>query len=462
MLAPLGALVVEGWPAAVGALLVQEAGLWLARRLAQQPRWSLVSGLFLAAYGLRVAIALPTHYVAKLGNGNGALFLDDYTNDLVAEWLGRIARGEALAIFPGHQHLLDGLYPYLLMGMYATLGYAPLVPKLLNAALAGLCVVLVYEIARDVFRPSVALIAGVVAAVLPSLVVWSVVTLKEPLALLLTLVSLRAVQQLIAAPAGRTTAPLVTLLAALAVTLDLRSTTAAIVLGVALVGLLGRRGLRTSAWQAGLGALALVVLVGGGLWTARSWATGRPPLAVVQDVGLQLRHRRAQEAASARSQIRDQHEVFSAEGTELPDAEAASDAAPFSVLGDVLDPLGYALLAPAPWQVHSLRELAASGEMPMWYALLAGALLAWRNQPRQRLFVGCLLLYGVASWLVLAASEGNLGNLLRHRMMLTPTLLVLGAAGLDWLWAQAIQVWPRLPLVQRARVGLGRALVGDS
>jgi hypothetical protein len=35
---------------------------------------------------------------------------------------------------------------------------------------------------------------------------------------------------------------------------------------------------------------------------------------------------------------------------------------------------------------------------------------------------------------VLAASEGNLGNLLRHRVMLAPTLLILGGAGLHWLW----------------------------
>jgi hypothetical protein len=202
----------------------------------------------------------------------------------------------------------------------------------------------------------------------------------------------------------------------------------------------------------------VVVVVGGGLWMARSWASGRPPLAVVEDVGLQLRHRRAQEAASARSQIREQRDVLTAQGKELPEAEVASDAAPFSLVADVVDPLGYALLAPAPWQVHNLRELAASGEMPIWYALLAGSLLAWRSQSRQRLFLVCLVLYGVASWLVLAASEGNLGNLLRHRIMLTPTVLVLGAAGLDWLWAQAVQVWPTLPLVQRARV----ALVGDS
>src|ERR1700716_1036267 len=35
VLAPLGALLVEGWPALVVALIVQEGGLWLATRLVE-------------------------------------------------------------------------------------------------------------------------------------------------------------------------------------------------------------------------------------------------------------------------------------------------------------------------------------------------------------------------------------------------------------------------------------------
>src|SRR6266568_988474 len=84
LVAPIGAFVLEGWPALMGALLVQEGGLWLAGRLAGGCHRTFARGLFLGAFGLRVAIALPTHYVAKLGNGSGALFQDDYTNDLVA------------------------------------------------------------------------------------------------------------------------------------------------------------------------------------------------------------------------------------------------------------------------------------------------------------------------------------------------------------------------------------------
>jgi hypothetical protein len=171
---------------------------------------------------------------------------------------------------------------------------------------------------------------------------------------------------------------------------------------------------------------------------ARSVQTDRPPAGVLEDVVLQIRHRRAQEAAGARTQIRTIDDAVSPEGSVLPTAEAASDAAPFSLAGDVIEPLGYALLSPAPWQARDLRELALSAEMLVWYALLAlAALFAWRAQPDQPLMALCLVAFGVANWLVLAASEGNLGNLVRHRVILAPTVLVLGAGGLQWLWRRA-------------------------
>ena len=171
------------------------------------------------------------------------------------------------------------------------------------------------------------------------------------------------------------------------------------------------------------------------MFVARQQATGRPPSGVVEDIVLQIRHRRAQEAAAARSQIRPENDVLTAEGRrEIPVAEAVSDATPFSMTDDVLNPLGYALLAPAPWQARSASELAASGEMLVWDILLLASFFAWRLPPRQRLFVACLIAYGIANWLVLAVSEGNLGNLMRHRLMLAPTLLILGSAGIEWLW----------------------------
>jgi 4-amino-4-deoxy-L-arabinose transferase-like glycosyltransferase len=442
VLVPVAALWIEGLPAAIGALLITEAGIWLARRLGgrQHGVW-----LFAAAYGLRVVLIYPSHVLAKMGNGNGALFQDDYTYDLVGEWLARIARGDGLTIFAGHQYLLYGLYDYVLMAIYLVFGHTPLLPKLLNAALAGLCAVLLMEIARRAFRPSVGLVAGVAAAILPTMVIWSIVTLKEIPVLFAALVGLRALQVLSEAPLRSDAAAnaLVAFVAALALTFDLRTTICLILFGLLLVVRVVRSQLRPRAWQLALSGLLVSVVLVGSFFAFRGYISERPPAGVLEDVALQLRHRRAQEAAAARSQIRSQTDVFTAEGQEIVDAEAVSDATPFDFLGDVVDPLGYALFSPAPWQVRGLRDAAASGEMLVWYALMACGLFAWRLEPRQRLFLLCLGLYGVGNWLVLAASEGNLGNLLRHRLMLVPTLLVFSSAGIVWLWPRVRRV--RLP-----------------
>jgi len=441
VLAPLGALVIEGWPALIGTLLVQEGGLWLAGRIAECCQRTAARRLFLAAYGLRVVIALPTHYYTKLIDGSGALFPDDYTNDLVGEWLTRIARGDGISIFPGHQQVLGGIYPYLLMGTYAIFGYTPLLPKLLNTCLAALCAVLVFEIARRAFSRPVAVVAGLGAAVLPSLVVWSVASLKETLVLFVALLGLWILQFLSTAPAGsrHVADARVLFVGVLTLLLDLRAAETVFLVGMLAVVYVTRARHRFAArpMQMSLAALAVIVVVGGGLWVARTRTSTRPFSAVFEDVVLVIRHRRAQEAASAGSQLRPPTDLSADTGSGPPAAEAASDAAPFTLAGDIFEPLGYALLAPAPWQAHNLTELGASAEMVVWDVLLVASCLAWVASPRQRLFVLCLAGYGIANWLLLAATEGNFGNLLRHRLMLDPVLLILGAAGLEWLWLRA-------------------------
>jgi hypothetical protein len=440
VLAPLGALLVDGWPGLIGALLIQEGGLRIAGRLAEPCQRSFASRLFVAAYGLRVAIALVSHVVKRAVNGNGAQFPDDYTNDLVGEWLVRIARGDGtVAIFPGHQHLLEGLYPYLLMAIYAVFDYTPVLPKLLNAGLAALSAVLIFEITRLTFRLPAAILAAIGAVMLPTLVIWSIVSLKESLVFFVALLGLRTIHSLMTAPRrdGKFMDALVLLLGVLTLLFDLRTTTAlSLVLLLAMV-LVARTHIRARPWQLGMAGLGLVVVLGSALWFGRVRTSTRPFTSLAEDVVLQVRHRRAQEASGARSQLRPETEVYAATGREVPAAEAASDAAPFTIVGDVLDPLGYALLAPAPWQARTLPELAASAEMPIWYVLLAASLVAWPAAPQQRTFVLCLVAYGVANWLVLAATEGNLGNLLRHRLMLDPVLLILGAGGVQWLWERA-------------------------
>jgi hypothetical protein len=439
VLVPLAALWLEGVPALLGALVLQEGGLWLARRLATSA--DLGGGLYLGAYAVRATLAIGLHAFEKArGNASGAVFQDDATYDLVSAWLVRIGHGDGIAIFPGHKHLLDSLYPYLLAGVYAALGYAPLVPKLLNAGIAALTAVLVMELAWRAFKPAVGVAAGVGFALLPSLVLYSSVTLKEPLLLLGVMIALRAIQELGSAPvrSGTFANAGVALALGLLLVEDLRAPLVVLVGGLAIATLVRRVRRRVRVAHLALAGLVVLALAGGVAVVAR---VRSPESALAQatdlayDVQL-LQHRRAWEAFAARSQLTATVDPLA---TTAPPPESDTDT---WTLADVLTPLGFALLAPAPWQAHGLRELAASAEMVLWYGLLAAAVLVPWTGPRQGWLVLSLVLYGAVTWVALAVSEGNLGNLLRHRMMLTPTLLALGAAGLVW-------AWERRPVVTR-------------
>jgi hypothetical protein len=276
------------------------------------------------------------------------------------------------------------------------------------------------------------------------MVVWSIAAIKETLVLFTSLVALWIMQFLTVADRRdrRVADGLVLLLGATLLLLDLRETSALIVVVLLAAICIGRLHLRLRVWQMGLAGVVVAGFLVGGLLLMRDRGNNRPLSATFEDIALQVRHRRAQEAAGAGSQLRPDAQLETDTVPQIPAAEANSDATPFSITGDVIDPLGYALFAPAPWQAGSSLELAASAEMVVWDVMLVVSFFAFRARPRQPMFALCLVAYGVANWLILAAVEGNVGNLLRHRLMVDPVLIIFGAAGLESLWPR-LRYWSR-------------------
>jgi hypothetical protein len=290
------------------------------------------------------------------------------------------------------------------------------------------------ELGRQTFRDSVGRISGAGAVVLPTLVVWTLTTLKETLIVFGIVVVLRSMQSLGEEPT-RSSAfnnALVGLIAGLLLVEDLRFPAFLILGALVPIALAGRRVRRLRPAYAVVTVLIAVGALAGILALARPQAPDSTfaDLARLDEQVRVLFERRGLEAVGARSQI----------GVAEEDSTAAVDKTDSpSVSRGIVESLGFALLAPAPWQAHGLRELAAGVEMLIWYVLLVGAAFSWAARPRQPVFATLLATYGLAIWLLLALTEGNLGNLLRHRTMLAPPVLVLGGAGLLWLWARAAE-----------------------
>jgi 4-amino-4-deoxy-L-arabinose transferase-like glycosyltransferase len=95
----------------------------------------------------------------------------------------------------------------------------------------------------------------------------------------------------------------------------------------------------------------------------------------------------------------------------------------------------YVFFGPLPWEAPSLSARAVIPEMLLWYGLLAAAVIGLAASIRSRWRDLVLPLGFTVSWVVaLALTEGNTGNIFRHRSQFSPFVLMVSAAGLLWLW----------------------------
>jgi hypothetical protein len=97
--------------------------------------------------------------------------------------------------------------------------------------------------------------------------------------------------------------------------------------------------------------------------------------------------------------------------------------------------LAYFLLAPFPWAIESTLQLAALPEVLLWYAVIPFTLLGLRRalvRPRS----GVLLIVGVlvVSVTSYALVEGSFGTAYRHRSQFLPLFFVFAGAGLARWW----------------------------
>lgn len=435
---PVLAGLVDGPASGLAMLAVQEGGLHLARRLFARDRL-FAERLFLGALALRALLAGGLHVALTAMRGSGYLVEDAYTYDVLGAWLARIAAGEPLSIYEGHQHALATAYPHLLAALYGLLGYAPLVPKVLNSGAGALAAVIVGEVAARAYGGRVGRRASLAMAGLPSLVLWSTMTLRDPLILLGIALGLYGLQTLLSArPAPDERAnSLVALAAALLLVWDLRQPAAVILLGLALVALALALTRRVGIRFVVATCLALV-LAGGAL------------LAVVRDRNPEGRLARATQPYEIARLLTERRLSLGGPEWLKEQAAGASAADPGAPTGESVSVsladwaawTAQAAFSPAPWQVRSNREAPAAAEMLLWYGLMLGAMASLPLRSREPDFPRLLWLHVLATWLLITLSEGVVGNLLRHRVMLAPSLVLLGVAGLTRVW-DARSSWQR-------------------
>lgn len=311
-------------------------------------------------------------------------------------------------------------FPFLNAVAFLLFGPARAAVPILNLFLGCWLAIPIYHMTRLAVQGSrpVAEIAVLLVLFFPSLVLWSVLNIREAPAILL---SMLAAYFLISYQHRLRIWDVAAALVALGVLALFREYLSA------LVGVAGGAG----------------VLMGKSRSPLRSFVVGVGIMLVlallVRDTG--FGGRLTEEPSLSRLEVLRQDMALgagSAYGQEY-DVSTLRGAVTFLPVG-----IAYFLLAPFPWSLGSTLQTVTIPETTLWYILipfvLRGIWLAVKHEPGRFTVIGATLV--VVSF-AYALVEGNVGTAYRHRAQVLPLMFVFCAVGLRDYWA----VW----MTKRAR-----------
>ena len=413
---------------------------WVSRGLpAVERRW-LLSVLCLAI-ALRLLVIAGLFLTADSAIPYANFFGDEEFFKRRTTWMLNLGLGVPISpadYFYAFDQTGDTSYLYFLAYVQALVGLAPYGVHVLNAGLYLIATLVLYRLARPMAGGLAALGGVVLMLLLPSLFIWSISALKEPLYFLIVALNLAAAVAMIRSAYWWQRA-------------------------AALAALLGGALILQSIREGGL-ALMVVGVAGGGLLML---VVQRPRLLVATAMlvplltALAFTRPAVQERAWAavhEAAYKHWGHVHTAGLTyKILDDRLYSDRDLVATMttGEagrfVVRAVTSYLTVPVPWQIESRAALAFLPEQMVWYLLVAlvpvGAAAGFRRDP---VLTSLLLVHGVAVSLIVALSGGNIGTLVRHRGLSMPYFAWLSGLGavtvgnfiLVWLAQEPVEPSP--------------------
>lgn len=357
---------------------------------------------FRRALLVRVAAAIALHLLLPMGT----LAPDEQTYDDWSAWIARYWAGETL-LFPTRVGTSDpaGFF-YIVAIVYYVFGQWSLLPKLVNAVTGAASVVLVFNITlRVTGSEGAALRCARFVAFFPSMILWSVLLIRDCWVVLLILLICR----LALALQERTSIRILLLLAAAvyAVTLFRSYILFAVTLPMLLSFVVRQRKHLLRNTVVGMMVATVVIYAD-----------------AMAGVGRRMRTIDFEELNQSR-----QWSATAAASGFAPEADISTPAKAIAFL-----PVGltYFLLAPFPWTIVNLRQGFTIPETLFFYSLLPaivrGVWWLLRNRLGDSLMI--ILLSGGLTF-GYAVGQGNVGTIYRHRAQVLPFFLVFAAIGIE-------------------------------
>jgi hypothetical protein len=137
------------------------------------------------AFAVHLAVLVVLHAGLVALGRSGFVTGDDEAYARVAWIIARSMRGEATESVEESDRVLLGTFAYAEGALFYVIGLQVLVATILNVGFALALAIAVFDMARRIFDDVAGMIAGVLVALYPSLVVWSSLNLKDALAVLI-------------------------------------------------------------------------------------------------------------------------------------------------------------------------------------------------------------------------------------------------------------------------------------
>jgi hypothetical protein len=305
----------------------------------------------------------------------------------------------------GYKYLLGALF-------YVVDSPTRMVAAVLNCFFGALTVVFAYRIARTLFSEWVAIRVGWWTCLLPSLIVWSGQTVKEPAVIFLETLALYGCVNL--RRSGFSVRHIVLCAAAPVLVIPFRFYVAYITAGAIISSLLLPHLVRRK-MSIGSGLLVVILLI---------------PLLMFS--GVLIRHESQFDRFDAKfiSTYRHGLVVGAGSGVETNyDIRTNQGLAMATVTGGA-----YLLLAPFPWELGgSLRKMLTTPELFIWWWLVVVGLIPglWYTLRKRFSDVQPLLFFVVGLGFLYSVTFGNVGLAYRQRAQLLPWLVIIAMVGLE-------------------------------
>jgi len=409
------------FPGTVLAILLALGGCLLLRATRNQ-RGAMLwqTRIFLLAFAIRFAVSILIYQfglVAVLGDEDasgwiaGVQYMDTWVHHGVT--LVELPV-ELLGAFDGY-HLG---YKYMLGAVFFLTGCPyRLVAAALNGFFGAMTVVFAYRIARSLFSEWVAVRVGWWTCFWPSMVIWSAMTVKEPVVIFMETIALYACIRL--HRTGFSPRHLLLCVSAIVVLSAFRFYAVYIVAAAVVLSFLsrGRMSLKTGLSGIVLTVMLVGMIVGSGIFARNEAMLEYYDLAQIQSYKHAISTGGA--AAGAGSGVASNYELRTPGGIAMA----------LGVGG------AHLLLAPFPWQLGSASTrmaLTIPEVVVWWWLFFAGVIPGTRYLLRNRLRdIGVMLVFLLGFALLYSMMFGNVGLIFRQRAQLLPWLLIFAMVGME-------------------------------